>query len=171
MAAISSGGARPAVSSITETRYCISDHLLWFGAPLVGGLSPLLRTPPPRSDTASRIFFRGLSGTPVVSDPTARRFRGDCAGFLGFGNHVERDARSSTALGHAAKVTDGADLSRTPIRRLGKRVGGNPSGVRISHPPPDGFPLGPPAGRRRSAPGVLRSQRHDRLETRTEQSP
>src|SRR6266851_3497973 len=27
------------------------------GAPLVGGLSPLLRTPPPRSDTASRISF------------------------------------------------------------------------------------------------------------------
>jgi hypothetical protein len=54
MAAISSGVARPAVSSITETRYCISDHLLWFGAPLVG-LSPLLRTPLPRSDTASRI--------------------------------------------------------------------------------------------------------------------
>ena len=24
-------------------------------------------------------FFRGLSGTPAVSDPTARRFRGDCA--------------------------------------------------------------------------------------------
>jgi hypothetical protein len=37
MAAISSGVAGPAVSSITETRYCISDHLLWFGAPLVGG--------------------------------------------------------------------------------------------------------------------------------------
>src|SRR5271154_1706431 len=55
MAAISSGVARPAASSITETRYCILDHLLWFGAPLVGGLSPLLRTPLPRSDTASRI--------------------------------------------------------------------------------------------------------------------
>src|ERR1700727_10243 len=31
MAAISSGVARPAVSSITETRYCILDHLLWSG--------------------------------------------------------------------------------------------------------------------------------------------
>src|SRR6266581_7195189 len=31
MAACSSGVARPAVSSITETRYCISDHLLRFG--------------------------------------------------------------------------------------------------------------------------------------------
>src|ERR1022692_1813880 len=58
MAAISSGVARPAVSSITETRYCISDHLLWFGALLVGGRSHLLRTPPPRSDTASRISFK-----------------------------------------------------------------------------------------------------------------
>src|SRR5450755_3295240 len=57
MATISSGVARPAVSSITETRYCISDHLPWFGAPLVGGRSYLLRTTPPRSDTASRISF------------------------------------------------------------------------------------------------------------------
>src|SRR5271165_3248845 len=30
MAAISSGVAEPVLSSITETRYCISDHLLWF---------------------------------------------------------------------------------------------------------------------------------------------
>src|SRR5260370_16955001 len=57
MAAISSGVARPAVSSITETRYCIWDHLLWFGAPLAGGRSPLLRTPLPRSGTPSRDFL------------------------------------------------------------------------------------------------------------------
>src|SRR5215472_6578727 len=123
MAACSSGVARPAVSSITETRYCISDHLLWFGVPLVGGrsssasamsrasagciplapsepigldgyaprsapradqlavtvnlmscfpspvvwdalvgcLSPLLRTPLPRSDTACRISSSGCA--------------------------------------------------------------------------------------------------------------
>src|SRR4030095_11023190 len=36
MAAISDGVAEPVLSSITETRYCISDHLLWLGAPLVG---------------------------------------------------------------------------------------------------------------------------------------
>ena len=51
------------------------------GAPLVGGLSPLLRTPLPRSDTASRISFEDFVA--VVSrsdsDPIARRFRGDCA--------------------------------------------------------------------------------------------
>src|SRR6516164_564423 len=58
MAASSSGVARPALSSITETRYRISGHLLCFGAPLVGSLSPLLRTPPPRSDTASRTSFK-----------------------------------------------------------------------------------------------------------------
>src|SRR5216683_8237949 len=58
MAACSSGVARPGVSSITETRYCISDHLLWFGAPLVGGLSSLLRTPSPRSDTAPGFLSR-----------------------------------------------------------------------------------------------------------------
>src|SRR5260370_23826238 len=40
MAAISSGVAKPALSKITETRYCILGHLLWFGAPLVGGRSP-----------------------------------------------------------------------------------------------------------------------------------
>src|SRR3984893_9540160 len=57
MAAISSGVAASAVSSITETRFCISDHLRCFGAPLAGGRSPLLRTPLPRSDTASRIYF------------------------------------------------------------------------------------------------------------------
>src|SRR5215471_11712326 len=48
IAACSSGVARPAVSSITETRYCISDHLLWFGVLLVGGrwssASPMSRT-------------------------------------------------------------------------------------------------------------------------------
>src|SRR5829696_5426774 len=70
MAAISSGVARPAVSSITETRYCISDHLLWFGAPLVGGRSPLLRTPLPRSDTASRISFKTF-GARVENDVEA----------------------------------------------------------------------------------------------------
>src|SRR5829696_8706131 len=37
MAAISVGVAEPVLSKITETRYCISDHLLWLGAPLVGG--------------------------------------------------------------------------------------------------------------------------------------
>src|SRR5580704_9591001 len=67
IAAISSGRAlapdarhlaRSAVLSITETRYCISDHLLCFGAPLAGGRSPLLRTALPRSDTASRTSFK-----------------------------------------------------------------------------------------------------------------
>src|SRR5215216_1687673 len=48
------------------------------GTPLVRGRSPLLRTSQPRSDTASRSFFEDFL---VVSDPTARRFRG-CAGFL-----------------------------------------------------------------------------------------
>jgi len=45
----------PVPSSIIETRYCISAHLLCVGAPLVGGRSPLLRRPLPRSDTAARI--------------------------------------------------------------------------------------------------------------------
>src|SRR5215470_17559321 len=36
----------------------------------------------------------------------------------------------------AAQVTDGGGQSRTAVNSLGKRVGGNPSRVRISHPPP-----------------------------------
>src|SRR4029077_18710053 len=74
MAACSSGVPELVLSLITETRYCISDHLLWFGAPLLGSLSPLLRTPLPRSDTASRISFED-SGTPVVNDPARRSHR------------------------------------------------------------------------------------------------
>ena len=53
IASISDGVAKPAVSSITETRYCISDHLLWFGTPLVGGRSYVLRTRLPESDSDS----------------------------------------------------------------------------------------------------------------------
>jgi membrane-associated protease RseP (regulator of RpoE activity) len=43
---------------------------LSLGAP-VGGLSPLLRTPLPPSDTTSRTSFEDFLGTPGVSDPTA----------------------------------------------------------------------------------------------------
>src|SRR5262249_13854862 len=45
------------LSSITETKYYTEDHLLRFGTPLVNGLTPLLQTPLPRSDTASRMSF------------------------------------------------------------------------------------------------------------------
>src|SRR5262249_11082532 len=51
MAAISVGVAEPVLSSMTETRYCIRDHLLWFrGRPSWATAAPLLRTPLPRSD-------------------------------------------------------------------------------------------------------------------------
>src|SRR6185437_6797156 len=43
MAAISSVVARSDESWMTETRYCILDHLLWSGAPRAGCLSPVLR--------------------------------------------------------------------------------------------------------------------------------
>src|SRR5215813_4736923 len=49
------------------------------GAAPRGRPHPLPRTPPPRSDTASRISFKELSGTPVISDPAARQGRGDSA--------------------------------------------------------------------------------------------
>src|SRR5262245_45750005 len=69
MAAISSGVARPALSSITETRYCIADRLLRFRVPLVGSLSPLLRTPLLRSDRSAQ----NEEVEPVASEFRARR--------------------------------------------------------------------------------------------------
>jgi hypothetical protein len=56
-----------ALSAITETRYCISDHLLWLGAPLVRARSPLLRMPLPRSDTVCRTSCKdfGYAGRPA----------------------------------------------------------------------------------------------------------
>src|ERR1700744_2477971 len=50
MAASSSGGARPAVSSVTETRYCISDPLRWGQAPRIGAAAyPGYERAPPDS--------------------------------------------------------------------------------------------------------------------------
>jgi hypothetical protein len=52
--------ARPAVSSITDTRYCISDHLLWFGHPLWAAThrcyEHLCLDPTPPPGFLSRIF-------------------------------------------------------------------------------------------------------------------
>ena len=104
----------------------------------MGGLFPI-----PATNTSAPIrhrlpdFSQGLSVRPVERDPTARRFRGDCAGFLRLGNHVgdlalfviplvsvlvssaSVQARSpSIALGHATKATAGADVSRTPSNLL-----------------------------------------------------
>src|SRR5216683_4506186 len=80
MAAISSGVARSAVSSITETRYCISDHLLWLGVPLVGGRSPCyerlcpgrLSSAAPMSRASVGCILRA-SGRPVDLDRYALR--------------------------------------------------------------------------------------------------
>src|SRR5260370_989004 len=71
MAAISSGVARPAVSSITETRYCIWDHLLWFGAPLVGGRSPCYEHLCP-DPTASRASVARIPRPPARSEDLQR---------------------------------------------------------------------------------------------------
>ena len=55
---------------------------------LVLGAAPRGRPLIPATNTSVPIrhrladFFRGLSGTPVASDPAARRFRGECAHFL-----------------------------------------------------------------------------------------
>ena len=46
-------------------------------------------------------------------------------------------SRSPTAArSEAGQVTDGGGSRRTLANLVGKRVGGNPSGVRISYPPP-----------------------------------
>src|SRR5262249_30298759 len=78
----SSGPPFPCTTPSTETCVVVVSFMIAvpfsLGAPLVGGLSPLLRTPLPRSDNP-RDFFREFPGTPVVRDPTARRFRADCA--------------------------------------------------------------------------------------------
>jgi hypothetical protein len=50
---------------------------------------------------------------------------------------IRRGSRASAEDQTRAQlqVTDRADLTRTHARTLGKRVGGNPSRVRISYPP------------------------------------
>src|SRR6266498_5009197 len=63
----SSGAPSPCITPSTETCVVVVSFMIVvpfllgsvpFGAPLVGGRSPLLRTPLPRSDTASRILSR-----------------------------------------------------------------------------------------------------------------
>src|SRR6266704_3630982 len=72
----------PCITPSTETCVVVVSFMMAVpfsvGTPLAGGLSPLQRTPLPRSDTAPG-FLRGQSGTSAASDPAARRFRGDCA--------------------------------------------------------------------------------------------
>jgi hypothetical protein len=46
------------------------------GAPVVGGLSPLLRTPLPRFDTASWILFEDFLVRRLSAIPQRERFRG-----------------------------------------------------------------------------------------------
>ena len=57
----SSGPPFPCITPSTETCVVVVSFMIAvpfsLGRALVGGLSPLLRTPPPRSDTASRISF------------------------------------------------------------------------------------------------------------------
>src|ERR1700722_10776792 len=61
MAAISSGGGSSFESWITETRYCIVDHLLWFGgAPRERPLTPATNTSAPIRHRLAD-FFPGLS--------------------------------------------------------------------------------------------------------------
>src|SRR6266700_5031874 len=65
MAAISSAVARPAASWITETRYCITNHLpvVW-GRPSRAAAHPCYEHPRP-DPTPPPGFLQELSGTPV----------------------------------------------------------------------------------------------------------
>jgi hypothetical protein len=54
------------------------------------------------------------------------------SGLIRHGSRVFAEDRTRPQL----QVTDRADLPRTQAHRLGEHVGGNPSRVRISHPPP-----------------------------------
>src|SRR5258706_14587878 len=77
----SSGPPFPCTTPSTET--CVVVVSFMIAVPLHLGGAPHGRPLTPATNTSASIrhrlpdFFRGLSGTPVLSDPTARRFRGD----------------------------------------------------------------------------------------------
>jgi hypothetical protein len=83
----------------------------------VGGLTPATNTTAPIRHRLPD-FFEELSGTPVVRDPTARRFRGDCPGFLGLSDHVGRDAPMSLATALKGAMADARALQNPDFRRL-----------------------------------------------------
>jgi hypothetical protein len=72
-----------------------------------------------------------LAGTSCPWQPSRRR-AGLSSGLI----RLRTGASSTSPWSLLAEVTDLCNLPRTPIHRLGKRVGGNPSGVRISYPLP-----------------------------------
>jgi hypothetical protein len=77
----------------------------------------------------------------MATDPPPRGWRGAAAGQairgLSSGLIPLRTLEfTPPQAASSAQVADVPDLPGTPARRLGKRVGGNPSGVRISYPPP-----------------------------------
>src|ERR1700730_18835037 len=105
MAAISSGVAAPVLSSITETRYCISDHLLLHGAPSRAAAHPATDTFAPIRHRLPDVF-QGHSGTPVVNDPTRRSHRwthapavGAAGGFRSVAPHLDLPTAGLRPLG------------------------------------------------------------------------
>src|SRR3954447_22907924 len=79
IAAISAGVPEPVrrrsssvVSSITEIRYCISDHLLRLGTPSWAAAHPCYEQLCPDPTLPPPDLFQGRSGVPVVNDPTHR---------------------------------------------------------------------------------------------------
>jgi hypothetical protein len=109
----------PCITPSTATCVVVVNFMIAVPFSLVGGAPrgrplTLRRTPLPRSDTASRISSR-ISGTPVVSAPTARPCRGDCAPLP-----RERCGRS-----------------RRPARR-GQRRAGHDAGDHRVRPRPEG---------------------------------
>src|SRR6202007_2579052 len=68
-------------------------------APFAGGLSPLLRTLPPRSDTVPRTSAEGLLVRRLLVIRQCDGLRGDCADFLTRPGHRCRDGSAGLYYG------------------------------------------------------------------------
>ncbi len=80
-------------------------------------------------EIALRLTWRLLAAWPL-----ARPHRGLVSVLVSFTPVCSRSP--TAARSEAGQVTDGGGSRRTLANLVGKRVGGNPSGVRISYPPP-----------------------------------
>src|SRR5216683_6736519 len=98
----SSGPPFPCTTPSTETCVMVVSFMIAVpfsvGAPLVGGLSPLLRTRLPRSDTASRMSFEDL----LVRQLQAIRQR-DSFGATVLHFHMRAQVRTSSGTRSIAK--------------------------------------------------------------------
>ena len=122
-------GARPAINFSTRSE-CLMDGPIHAQVGSPRDALPAQATVvlfPERRQASSRLPGAGES-------PRASRKQGPS--WSQFWSHSPRSGRSRRTGPGRSAGPDRADLPRTHVRRLGKRVGGNPSRVRISYPPP-----------------------------------